>query len=176
MTEPYLSVYFSGKIPETPSLTWRIMLLCLATRWMSLGLMVGRRTILVQLHCVKYKVWWKGNYGWRTLLACTEPWSQPNNIPLRWIRVHISSQAFLSNISVWSHKYTSGIMGKNSHKNQTRKTCVKPSQKSLSCSGCKCWAGITQPYGWRMYVTQVQSFEGKWLNSFGNRGFLLPTN
>ena len=41
----------------------------------------------------------------RTWLACTEPWPQPDRIPLGWMRVETTSQAFSSNISVWPHKW-----------------------------------------------------------------------
>ena len=53
--------------------------------------------------------------GW-TWLACTESWPQPDRTPLGWIGAETESQAFPSNISVWSHKCASGRMVKNSHK------------------------------------------------------------
>ena len=45
------------------SLEWWIALLHLATWWTSLGLAVARTTVLVWLHCVKSKVWWRGVYS-----------------------------------------------------------------------------------------------------------------
>ena len=84
----------------------------------------------------KSKVY-KGMVGcvwrWRTLLAHTEPWPQPHQTPLGWIRTEITSQAFSC---VWPHKSSSGWSGKTLH-SHTPKSCKKSYQKSESCYSCK---------------------------------------
>jgi len=86
------------RVLETRSLESRITLLHLAIWLTILGFAVARRTILVWLHCVKCKVWWRGDYcvglyfrSWAWPLSSSDRNSECFSIPRDFGQFHTPS-------------------------------------------------------------------------------------
>lgn len=102
-----------------------------ATKWKTIQTHSVWPMSLKHLACTNYLLYHRvSNWPWKQWLVRAKLWSPHQWIMLGWIATLTVSQAFLSIISVWSHKCYFGWMGTHFHKHSWTDTmpCGNPSQ------------------------------------------------